>query len=336
MKPTPLPTALTVIILCLTLACKGGEPHSPTLPLTIVEYNCENLFDTRHDSLCNDLEFLPDGQRHWTFSRYWRKLNDIGRVIQQCGESGDRWRLPDLVTLVEVENDSTMLALTRRSMLRGAGYRHFITQSTDPRGVDVALLYNPLTFAPTAHASLRVIPPDGDKPTRDILYVKGHTRSHDTLHVLVVHAPSRSGGQHTTEPYRLAVAARLNAAIDSIRQSDQEANIILAGDFNDYSHDTSLRTLCANGMVNASAEATGHTARGTYKHQGRWGSLDHILVSHSLLHAVKECRIHDAPWMMQPDKRGGSKPRRTYLGTFYQGGVSDHLPLVLTLQFSYK
>ena len=28
--------------------------------LTIVELNAENLFDTRHDSLKNDYEFLPD------------------------------------------------------------------------------------------------------------------------------------------------------------------------------------------------------------------------------------------------------------------------------------
>lgn len=27
--------------------------------LTFVELNCENLFDTRHDSLKNDYEFLP-------------------------------------------------------------------------------------------------------------------------------------------------------------------------------------------------------------------------------------------------------------------------------------
>ena len=27
--------------------------------LTFVELNCENLFDKRHDSLKNDVEFLP-------------------------------------------------------------------------------------------------------------------------------------------------------------------------------------------------------------------------------------------------------------------------------------
>ena len=45
--------------------------------LTIVELNTENLFDTRHDSLKNDFEFLPDSPRHWTRTKYWEKLNRI-------------------------------------------------------------------------------------------------------------------------------------------------------------------------------------------------------------------------------------------------------------------
>ena len=32
--------------------------------LTIVEFNTENLFDTRHDFLKDDHEFLPDSPRH--------------------------------------------------------------------------------------------------------------------------------------------------------------------------------------------------------------------------------------------------------------------------------
>ena len=33
---------------------------------TVVELNCENLFDCRHDSLREDTEFLPTSYRHWT------------------------------------------------------------------------------------------------------------------------------------------------------------------------------------------------------------------------------------------------------------------------------
>ena len=43
--------------------------------LRIVEWTVENLFDTVHDSLKNDSEFLPNSPRHWTRTKYWEKLN---------------------------------------------------------------------------------------------------------------------------------------------------------------------------------------------------------------------------------------------------------------------
>lgn len=53
---------------------------------TFVQFNSENLFDCQHDSLKNDVEFLPDGSYHWTPYRYWRKLNRVGQTIVSCGD----------------------------------------------------------------------------------------------------------------------------------------------------------------------------------------------------------------------------------------------------------
>ena len=36
------------------------------IPFRIMSWNVENLFDTHHDTLKNDNEFLPDAIRHWT------------------------------------------------------------------------------------------------------------------------------------------------------------------------------------------------------------------------------------------------------------------------------
>ena len=114
--------------------------------LTIVELNTENLFDTRHDTLKNDYEFLPDSPRHWTRTKYWQKLNRIGQTIIACGEDSSGWTLPDIVGLCEVENDSVLFDLTRRSLLRKARYEYVMTASNDARGIDVALLYSPFSF----------------------------------------------------------------------------------------------------------------------------------------------------------------------------------------------
>ena len=88
--------------------------------LTLVELNCENLFDCHHDSLKQDTEWMPSAVRKWTPDRYWRKVNNIGQVIISCSQQS----LPDLVALVEVENDSVLRDLTRRSLLRNAGYEY--------------------------------------------------------------------------------------------------------------------------------------------------------------------------------------------------------------------
>ena len=44
--------------------------HSAAQRLTFVEYNVENIFDTRHDEGKQDQEFLPDATRKWTEKRY--------------------------------------------------------------------------------------------------------------------------------------------------------------------------------------------------------------------------------------------------------------------------
>lgn len=296
---------------------------------TFVQLNCENLFDCRHDTLKQDTEFMPEGSRHWTRGRYWKKLDNISRSIVACGMDGREWTLPDMVALCEVENDSVMYDLTRRSLLRGAGYEYVMTNSPDVRGIDVALMYSPFSFALISHFPIRVEPLKGMRPTRDILYVSGRLVTDDTLHVFVVHAPSRYGGEKATRPYRMLVAERLGMAVDSLRRLSPEANIIIAGDFNDGCGDSALVRLQAMGLEDVSAGVTGRNgARGTYKYRGMWSSIDHILISKSVKKWFKDCVVNDEKFLLEEDMRyGGMQPKRSYTGYKYVGGYSDHLPL---------
>ena len=299
--------------------------------MTFVELNCENLFDTQHDTLKNDYEFLPDGDHHWTRTRYWRKLNHIGQELIALGEdSAQQWHLPDVVILCEVENDSVMYDLTRRSLLRHAKYEYIMTRSPDQRGIDVALLYNPYAFLPLRDISFRIQPSPGMRPTRDLLYVSGKLNNGDTLHIFGIHAPSRMGGERASRPHRLLVEKRLAEAIDSIRAMTPEANIIIAGDFNDYKDSPVLKKLYSMGFINLSQDARGrHGAKGTYRFRGEWGSLDHILCSLPVKTSFINCQIGDLEFILEPDEKyGGVKPFRTYMGPAYHSGYSDHLPLV--------
>lgn len=296
--------------------------------LTLVELNCENLFDCRHDTLKQDTEWLPASVRHWTPSRYWRKVNNIGQEILSCQEEG----VPDLVALVEVENDSVLFDLTRKSLLRHAGYQYLMTESPDVRGIDVALLYQPFTFRPICYETLGITPLEGMRPTRDILYVKGEYITGDTLHIFVIHAPSRYGGERVTRPNRQLVAGRL---VEAIRQLPPHAKTIVVGDFNDDAEAPALQYLTANGLQNITREAKGtHGAKATYRYQGEWGSIDHVFVGPYLLDCVKQVYVNDSPFLLEEDQKyGGVKPLRTYIGMRNQQGFSDHLPLVVRFQF---
>ena len=324
--------ALRLCLIWLVLFPLFGFAQEEDASLLIVELNTENLFDTTHDSLKNDYDFLPDGNYHWSRHRYWLKVNRIGQTIIACGD-GPKWRLPDLVALCEVENDSVLMAITKRSLLRKARYEYIMTHSPDERGIDVALLYSPFSFAPVGSQSIRIIPVAGMKPTRDILYVKGRVITGDTLHVFVVHAPSRSGGEAQSRPYRLHVATALANAIDSVYSSSPEAKVIVTGDFNDYSNSPSLQLLYAHGLKNVSSEAKGHNgAKATYRYHGEWRSLDQMLVSRNLKDNVAGCWIGDYPFLLEPDEKyGGVKPHRNYYGPRYNNGFSDHLPLIMEL-----
>ena len=157
---------------------------------------------------------------------------------------------------------------------------------------------------------------------------KGETLKGDTLHIFVVHAPSRFGGEKHSRPNRQLVADRVMGVV---RQLSAEAKVIIVGDFNDGATDAALRFMENGGMHNVTAKATGaHGAKATYRYQGVWQSIDHVFVSAALLNFVEQTFINDAPFLLEEDKKyGGVKPLRTFNGYRYQRGFSDHLPLVV-------
>ena len=309
-------TFLICLLACVTLNLKSQSSF------TLVELNCENLFDCRDDTLKEDEEFLPDGPRHWTPSRYWRKLNNIGQELLSCSN-----RLPDLVALVEVENDTVMRDLTRRSLLRNAGYHYLMTSSPDKRGLDVALMWQPTAFQPVCYDTFNVPIVKGMRPTRDILYVQGKTTDDDTLHIFVVHTPSRYGGERETRPFRRQVAQTMMPLLEPIRNG----KVIVVGDFNDYADSPAMKLYYGQGLVNVTAQARGgNGAKGTYRFQGEWRSIDHVLLSPAMAEKLDTAYINDMEFLLEAEPRyGGKRPKRTFQGLSYRPAFSDHLPLVV-------
>ena len=349
-----IPLSALMLLAFLTSAPLHGQEKKDTLTFRIMSYNVENLFDCRHDTLKNDREFLPDAVRRWNYTKYKKKLNAIARVIIAAG----KWTPPALVALCEVENDSVLRDLTRYSVLREAGYRYVITHSPDERGINVALLYQRGIFKLLSNRSYPVMKPHrNSRPTRDILHVSGQLLNSYILDVFVVHFPSRSGGAKASEPYRLAAAQRLKDTTDSLLRIRTRPQIIIMGDFNDYPDNKSIRKILKAGIPPTETDSLDSRtlyhllARkgiddkhfGSYKYQGEWRLLDHIILSGSLLMpgsplytAEEKAGVFRAPFLLTEDRKyGDEQPFRTYYGMKYQGGYSDHLPVWAEFRLLY-
>lgn len=319
----------------------------------VMSYNVENFFDTRDNPAKNDDEFLPSGNRHWTQGRYYHKLQQIAKVISAAGE----WNTPALIGLCEIENDSVLYHLIHRTPLHKQDYRYIITQSPDPRGINVALLYQRNQFRYIQHESIPIrFSGNKHKLTRDILHVYGKIITGDTLDIFVCHFPSRYGGEKESEKDRFDAARTLRESCDSLYQTRETAQILIMGDFNDTPQDRSVSEIFAAQSFHKDTQAkapVSHTDYynlfanprttqfpGSHKYQGEWSQLDQIIVNRRLvtqessMHIIPESiRIFAPDFLLTKDKTWrGVRPFRTYYGFKYEGGFSDHLPLIIDFQ----
>lgn len=327
-----------LLLFCiLNLCCFAQQPD-----FLFMSYNVENLFDTIDNPHKNDDEFLPTGEKKWNSYRYNKKLRDIAKVIVAAGQD---WHNPDVIGLCEVENDTCLKDLIHKTNLSKLHYKYIHYDSEDARGIDVALLYNEQTFKPIFHQPLRVVfDDDTSRKTRDILYVTGIiTATNDTIHIFECHFPSRRGGKIESEPYRMAAAHVVRNKIDSIYSKNFRPYILVSGDFNDSPTDKSiLEGIKVIGLAAAKLPIFSNclyglddmNAEGTHKFQGEWEFLDQAMVSwHWPFEYTIQYQVLQNEFLLKKsEKTGESSPYRTYLGPYYKGGISDHLPIVVSFK----
>ena len=219
-------------LLC-TLCCFGQEKKEYQIR-TIAFYNLENLFDTTNDSLVFDDDRTPSGKDNWTEDRYWKKIENLSKVISDIG-SDNNPSGPDILGVCEAENRTVLEDLINHPALQKKNYGIIHFDSPDERGIDVGLLYAKSSFIPISFVSRRLLLTNEEgfrDYTRDQLVVEG-LLDNEKIYVIVNHWPSRSGGELRSRPYRLKAAELNRRIIDSLRYLDSNANIVSMGDFND-------------------------------------------------------------------------------------------------------
>ncbi len=330
-------TALAVLCSC--------RPGAVSPRVLVAFYNCEQLFDTVHNPAVNDTEFTPAGRYHYTQKIYEQKLRNIATVIQSMGENAQL----AMIGLAEVENDTVLHDLVTQPEIARFNYRYIWYSGHDERGINVAMIYNPGYFKPLWSESLQVkldsVKPvaEGSKMnTRDILHIKGILAG-DTVHVFINHWPSRTDGDTESRPKRIAAAMVLKEGIDKLLHTDSLAQILVMGDFNDNPDDSSLALVSGASQGSSSKlynpfMALYKKGAGTVMYHHSWNLFDPVLLSDGLMKRSNNSLTYDSAGIYKPDfltdhyKGREGAPYRSWLGTYWLNGYSDHYPVLVYLK----
>jgi hypothetical protein len=329
----------TFVLMFLTFAV--SQERTDSLPVRVMFYNVENLFDVADDPLTDDDEFLPDGLMRWNITRYNKKINSVYKTIIAAGE----WNPPAIIGLSEIENRKVLEDLVYGTGLSNFRYGIIHEDSPDARGIDVCMIFRQDLVRVIEYKSW--IPASvnrDDFHSRSILYVKCAIRG-DTIHLMINHWPSRRGGVLQGEPLRKEIAMMLRNSVDSLSNTSPiNPKIIILGDFNCSPDDPVIQMLVSQyesqgtHLINL-AEQFSSISSGTYRYMGTWEMLDQIIISDGFMNCVRglyaeplNFRIFKPDFLLINDaKYPGLTTFSTYRGYRYQGGFSDHLPVLIDL-----
>lgn len=335
-------TLLSIYILLGISAQDAGEYRM----ICVGFYNLENLFDTINEDGVTDEEFTPEGKNSWTPDRYLEKLDHMANAIASIGV-GDY--TPDgavLLGVCELENAGVMQDLANTDALKGRNYKFVHYDSPYYRGMDVALFYQPKYFTVISSSSHELnIPELEGFTTRAQLLVSG-VLDGDTVHVIVNHWPSRSGGEKRSRPLRIAAADLTRSICDSLLNINPNAKIMIMGDLNDDPTNKSVKK-----HLNAAKswedmnddqfynpfEKLHSQGIGSLGYRDSWNLFDMILLSRSLTgkdysaYTFYQAKVHNEKFLTQQEGRFKGYPWRTYSYGAYIGGYSDHYPVYIYL-----
>ena len=334
--------ALVALLLPIFLISNAQEHKKEAV---IAFYNVENLFDTENDPNKNDEQFLPTGDYKWTPERYHQKLENLSSVISLIGQ--DKGGVV-VIGVSEIENRKVLEDLAAMPKLKSLHLAVAHHDSPDRRGVDVAFLYNQKRFQVIDTNAFPVVTDDTNFRTRDLFLMTGIIDGTDTVHLIVMHWPSKSGGEKRSMPKRIAAAQAARNVADLLLARDINANIIFMGDLNDNPTATSIKDYLkpkvkikdvGKGDLFNPMWKMYQDGIGTYAYRDNWEVIDQMIISSNLLNPYRPnsykfvaTKVFRRQFMLTQSGSYMGYPYRTYAGGAYQGGYSDHFPVFLILE----
>jgi len=328
---------------------------APPESVSIMTINFQNLFDNVDDPEKDDKAYLPieakQSKAHiaacneipveswrdeclnldWSDAAVEHKLSILADTIKQV----DDGRGADIIAVQEVENVSVLERL-RNEYLADSGYRPAILiEGTDARGIDSAFLSRlPLAEPPILHPLVLDEFPERAGDTRGVLEATFELPDGSLLTGFAVHFPAP---YHPTE-MRVLAYEHLTALRDKL---PPERNVFAAGDFNTTSTEDEQKKLLAR-YVRPFWKVSNDACMecpGTYYYarDNNWSFLDMILFS--------QASSEKTTWRIRADSvqlanRNPAQVTENNTPERYNSaartGVSDHWPIVLTLESTQK
>lgn len=354
---------LFLIVALLVFSCKSGKgitdgavasgdvtgvdaPKYEVYPVGF--YNLENLYHPESTDSLRDREFHPEGSYNWTMDKYYKKQDNMAYVLSEMAK--DFGGLV-AVGIAEVGNRVVLEDLLERDLLKDKNWQIVHYDSPDWRGIDVAFFYDPTRFEYVRSSSHPYPYQESFEAgvtserfqTRDALLVEGKIAGEDVA-IMVNHWPSRRGDKsHLSRAYAAQIFVEL---YDSLKIARPEMRVIMMGDLNDDPDDYSCADVLnakryidevePGGLFNPMWEKYARGI-GTLCYMGKWNLFDQIIVSENLLgndySSLKfyKAEIFNRDFLIQKEGRYKGYPLRTYVGSQFLNGYSDHFPSYIYL-----
>ena len=308
----------------------GTGARATGTPVTLGTLNVWNWFDTVDDPRTRDTIYEPEQYR--------------ARLVKLAGMIARDLEAPDVLTLQELENHTTLDDLLAMPQLAGLGYRYVLSEKADTRGIRNAIMYregrvvlrsleepNPVSTLPPEDPNL--IGADRLFARSSMVATFGLVGATDARHaaftVINNHFKSKLGGEFY-EPRRRAQGAFIGGLVDALRGAEPTLPVIVAGDLNATYDDGAYHLLERRGGGTGeqrlwdTVRALPDADRYTYVYRGQTNLLDHLLVTPDLRDAVESVRI------LHMNSAKDAAAKRFNSRTTH--GTSDHDPILARIR----
>jgi endonuclease/exonuclease/phosphatase family metal-dependent hydrolase len=363
MKILIMAEILAALVVAAGCSITAPEPDT-TDSIFLVSWNVQALFDGK-DSGNEYAEYRASSG--WTEEKYRARINSIADALKTLGDSGEaghKGGVPDIVALVEIENERII-----EDIAAAAGYHRTFFASSPKAALGLGLVSRFPILAAKSHSAYF----EGTEAPRPVaeIWVDAEGK---TLVLMICHWKSKLGGDRETETARKAEAAIIARRLSEIQAADAGIPVIVMGDLNENADEFARAAyLCA--LMPDSEEAAecireaGGSARpgfqnflvisgnkpprtdyldgaaavlyspwmeeiesGSYYYNGQWETIDHFLFTGA---AFDENGWDFAGFQVAKDYpfSGENELPNAYV-PWTGNGLSDHLPLLawLTLQ----